>query len=188
MKHNIILAGLNIITFYLLSVFVSQQAALAQSNFLTYNNPNLGIRLMYPADWKKSDSKDIARIFGHQMGVLFSSQPENEFDMFSENLFVGGSVVENISLAEFITSAINSLQESQNMNIADSSPTTVAGIPAYTIKYFFSMPPVPVDLFGMQIWTVKDDKLYSIIFTSQSDKFSDYEPIVQRMINSLEID
>ena len=187
MKHKITLFGLILIVFYLLSVFVFQRAALA-SNFLTYDNPALGIRLLYPADWEKRDLKDIARSFGQEIGVAFNSPLENEFDMFSENLFVGGSVGENISLAEFTTSTINSLEESADIDIANSSSTTLAGIPAYTVKYFFSKPVIPVDLLVMQIWTVKNDKLYSIVFTAQSDKFDDYEPIIQRMINSLEID
>ncbi len=53
MKYNISLFGLIVIVFYLLSVFVMQQAALA-SNFLTYDNHALGIRILYPADWKKA--------------------------------------------------------------------------------------------------------------------------------------
>ena len=187
MKYNISLFGLIVIVFYLLSGFVMQQAALA-SNFLTYDNHALGIRILYPADWEKRDSKDIARSFGQQIGVTFNSPLENEFDMFSENLFVGGSVVENLSLPEFAISTIYSLEESPDIDIVNSSSTTLAGIPAYTVKYFFSKPIVPEDLLVTQIWTVKDDKLYSIVFTAQPDKFDDYEPVIQRMINSLEID
>ena len=169
------------------TIYINFRAALAL-NFLTYNNPALGIRLLYPADWEKRDSKDIERSFGQQIGVTFNSPLENEFDMFSENLFVGESVVENISLAEFTISTIYSLEESSDINIANSCSTTLAGIPAYTVTYFFSKPVIPVDLLVTQIWTVKDNKLYYIVFTAQSDKFDDYEPIIQRMINSLEID
>jgi hypothetical protein len=118
------------------TIYINFRAALAL-NFLTYDNPALGIRLLYPADWEKRDSKDIARSFGQQIGVTFNSPLENEFDMFSENLFVGESVVENISLAEFTISTIYSLEESSDINIANSSSTTLAGIPAYTVTYFF---------------------------------------------------
>jgi hypothetical protein len=187
MKYKITLFGLIVIVYYLLSAFVMQPAALA-SNFLTYDNPALGIRILYPADWEKRDLTDIAKSFGQQIGVRFNSPLENEFDMFSENLFVGESVVKNISLAEFAISTIYSLEESPDINIVNSSSTTLVGIPAYTVKYFFSKAVVPVELLVTQIWTVKDNKLYSIVFTAQSDKFDDYEPIIQRMINSLEID
>ena len=68
MKYKITLFGLIVIVFYLLSVFVMQRAALA-SNFLTYDNPALGIRILYPSDWEKRDLKDIARSFGQQIGV-----------------------------------------------------------------------------------------------------------------------
>jgi hypothetical protein len=119
-----------------LSAFVIPRAALA-SNFLTYDNPALGIRILYPADWEKRDLKDIARSFGQEIGVAFNSTLENKFDMFSENLFVGESVVENISLAEFTTSTINSLEESEDIDIANSSSTTLGGISAYTVKCFF---------------------------------------------------
>ena len=136
----------------------------------------------------KKNLTDITKSFGQQIGVRFNSPLENEFDMFSENLFVGESVVENISLAEFAISTIYSLEESPDINIVNSSFTTLVGIPAYTVKFFFSKAVVPVELLVTQIWTVKDNKLYSIVFTAQSDKFDDYEPIIQRMINSLEID
>jgi len=52
MKYKITLFGLIVIVFYLLSAFGMQRAALA-SNFLTYDNPALGIRILYPADWEK---------------------------------------------------------------------------------------------------------------------------------------
>jgi hypothetical protein len=38
-----------------------------------------------------------------------------------------------------------------------------------------------------QVWTIFDDKVYVITFTSQQASSSDYIPIVDKMINSFEV-
>ena len=34
--------------------------AVSEGNFLTYDNPSLGIKIQYPSDWKKSDANTVA--------------------------------------------------------------------------------------------------------------------------------
>jgi hypothetical protein len=39
----------------------------------------------------------------------------------------------------------------------------------------------------MQIYTIRDDKLYRIIYTGEASKFSLYLPTVEKMIDSIKI-
>jgi hypothetical protein len=76
-------------------------------------------------------------------------------------------------------------------NIIQSQATTLAGLPAHMIMRELSLSPFLVDI-GMgsnqrmlEEWTVKDGIWYHITF--KADKFQQYLPIAQQMINSFQI-
>lgn len=43
------------------------------------------------------------------------------------------------------------------------------------------------DLMMLEVWAVKDDKWYSILYITPAEKFEQYYPIAQQMINSFQI-
>ena len=57
--------------------------------------------------------------------------------------------------------------------------------PAYLLDYNTTI--VDASFRKMQLWTIFDSKVCVVTFTSQQALFSDYMPIVKKMLNSFEI-
>ena len=75
-------------------------------------------------------------------------------------------------------------QAATNFDLKESTPTVLAGIPAYKIVYSESLQQVPLQV--MQVWAIKDNKAYILTFTAELPKYSTYLPVVQKMIDSFE--
>jgi hypothetical protein len=167
------------------------------SNYLTYNNPILGIRMQYPADWSVqeyaynnsaaynvvagfySPSKTGSQI-GNVSGVSGNFIPYLDILVFTSN---------GMSLNDIVQQRINNFLNNSNFVIDnnESKPFAIKGNhPAQMLVYSVT---VGGDEFfrKIQAWTIFDDKVYVITFTSQQDLFSKYVPIVEKMINSFEI-
>jgi Bacterial Ig domain len=149
------------------------------NNFLTYENPVLGIRLQYPSNWEKIEQ---------QMGrlhVIFRSPTENSSDTFQEIL--GISIMNlpsrNISLHQIIEAHINILDMTvPALQINESSAFTLADNPAHRVVYANN-----TRFEVMESWTIKDDKVYVIVYVAEASKYSGYLPIIQRMLDSFGI-
>ena len=59
--------------------------------------------------------------------------------------------------------------------------TTLAGLPALEIMF------TNLGLKTMQIWTIKDDKVYTITYVAEEEDFQDDLQIAERLIKSFQI-
>lgn len=153
--------------------------------FLTYTDATYKISLIYPKDWEKKVGK---------MGtvVAFLSPPENASDEFRENVNI---VIEDISsqpmtLDEYTNLSLNQLDQFvQNPNILESSEDTLSGIRAYRLVYTGEMESNGnvYALKWLQVYTIKNNKVYMFTYTSAEDSYSDYLDSVEEMIDSFEI-
>ncbi len=159
-------------------------ASANSSSFLTYQNHDFGIRMQYPSNWTKQEDNLLLHTI-----AAFSLIHQNPFDFA------------NVTLAEVDLRVYNAPQNetSAKLNIGQintqgqtivgyykNSTTTLGGYPALKIiSYFFGV----VTQKEMQIWTFIPNKhvLVEIIYIAQPSKYSLYLPIVQRMIDSVEI-
>jgi hypothetical protein len=167
------------------------------SNYLTYDNPVLGIRMQYPANWSVqeyaynnsaaynvvagfySPSKTGSQL-GNISGVAGNFIPYLDILVFASN---------GTSLNDIVQERINNFLNNSDFAIDnnESKPVTIKGKhPAYMLVYTVT---VGGDEFfrKRQAWTIFDDKVYVITFTSQQSLFSTYMPIIEKMINSFEI-
>jgi photosystem II reaction center protein PsbP len=173
------------------------QSANTSSNYLTYDNPLLGIKMQYPANWSVreyaynnsaaynvvagfySPSKTGSQL-GNVSGVSGNFIPYLDIFVFASN---------GMSLNDIVQQRINNFLNNSNFAIDsnESKPFTIHGNhPAYMLVYTVT---VGADEFfrKMQAWTIFDNKMYVITFTSQQALFSNYIPIVDKMVNSFEI-
>jgi hypothetical protein len=167
------------------------------SNYLTYNNAILGIKMQYPSDWSVreysynstsprnviagfySPSKTGSQL-GNISGVSGTFVPYLDIFTFGSN----GTSLDSI-VKQKINNFLNSSQYTINNN--ESKPFRLKGNhSAYMLDYTVR---VGGDEFfrKRQAWTIFDNKVYLITFTSQDALFSNYVPIVEKMINSFEI-
>jgi hypothetical protein len=167
------------------------------SNYLTYDNPLLGIRMQYPANWSVqeyaynnsaaynvvagfySPSKTGSQL-GNMSGISGNFIPYLDILVFASN---------GMSLNDVVQERINNFLNNSNFVIDsnESKPFTLKGNhPAYRLVYTVT---VGGDEFfrKRQAWTIFDDKVYVITFTSQQALFSNYMPVVDKMTNSFEI-
>jgi hypothetical protein len=168
----------------------------------TYENSSLGISIEHPANWKPFEKTSAAT---NSNVVEFVPFVESEHDpitpFFSisiEDLVTVSQKVrdEGVSGIDFNSNNTLEILTKRNLELAKSLPdfnivelnsaSSLSGIPAYKIVYTFADPGSPLHpLFeSMNIWTVKDDKAYTISYSAPYSEFSNYFQIIQNMIDS----
>lgn len=194
-------AMLTIGTLYLVAAFsissyVHSREAMAQTleqsknsttsiNFLTYDNPIFGIKILYPSNWDKqentSSSSDNSSI---RDVVAFSPPFRNTSDIVGKLIVQVDNIldIKPITLANYANDTVSDLK--QDFRIRQSN-ATLAGNPAYKIEY--TGLEANVDLQAMMVLTIKGDSAYIISYTAEPEKYSYYIPTVQKMIDSFEI-
>jgi S1-C subfamily serine protease len=169
--------------------FVSSTAT---SDILTYQNSAYGIRIQYPANWTK-DEQDFDPNDGVTDIVVFSSPLENRLDRYSENLGISMDRLSNqdMTLEEYVTSLITDYNETlTDFNLIESNTSTTLGggdnnRPAYRLSYTDKED--DANYKTMEIGTIIGDRVYFINYVAEEEKYSNYLPNIQRMINSLQI-
>jgi hypothetical protein len=174
---------------------LSSSASNTTSNFLTYNNPILGIQIQYPSDWSVTENTYNPEAENNTIvGFFAQSKTSSELGNISG---VSGSFVpyldiyvfdsKNMSFNKIVDATVNKFRNNENFVINESKPFAVKdNHPAHILVYDAI---VGGDEFfrKMQVYVMSGDKIYLISFTSQHALFSNYIPIVQKMVSSFEI-
>ncbi len=151
------------------------------ANFLTYENSNLGIKIQYPSNWTKIEN--ITNGF-----VQFFSPKKGFMDPYTESLSIFLSNSQNMSLDQYVGYNIDSIKRVPEFKIIESSSTILAGNQAQKIVYTGKLtPPSQLDVTVMLIVAVKDNIGYIVNYSSDPEGYIDHLPIIQKMIDSLEI-
>jgi hypothetical protein len=203
-SHTSLFLFLILLASSILSLYYNCQKSMAQTinttpseniasrkttEFLTYKNSIYGFTIQYPANWEKIDfSKGIEEDDRHIV-VTFLSPSEGTLDIFREYLIiqVGDKLMFNRSLEQYVDTQVNSLRRSlSNFQIVESNTTTVAGNLAHTIVYIFK---VGEDEYKVtENWTIKDDKLYYLKYSTESENNSgNHGSTIRKMIDSFRI-
>ena len=165
------------------------------SNFLTYNNPILGIQIQYPSDWSVIENSYNPEAENNTIvGFFAQSKTSSELGNISG---VSGSFVpyldiyvfdsKKMSFDKIIDATVNKFRNNENFVINESKTSTLKGNhPAYMLVYDAL---VGGDEFfrKMQVYSMFGSKIYVLSFTSQHASFSNYLPLVQKMVSSFEI-
>jgi hypothetical protein len=155
--------------------------ALAQEQFLTYEDPELGISIQYPSNWEKLVSLNNF--------VTFTAPPETDTRIYPAALGLKVQEVssQNISLQEVTNVQISDLKKSNpDLNVLESTSTTIADNPAHKIV-FSATDNKEVERKAMQVWTVIGNKAFLITYKAEPDKFTSYLPTIERMIDSFKV-
>jgi hypothetical protein len=156
---------------------------LVEDNLLVYESPAYGIRTQYPDGWEIL----IQSTSPSSISLRFNSPPENDTDSFRENvIFEIKSIPNNTALSNYTSAALASYLESfSDFELIDLSSTnlTNTAIPAY--KLAASRTQDGLDF--IQIFAIKEDKVYTISYSSEKTRYSTYLPIIEEMINSFQV-
>jgi hypothetical protein len=156
---------------------------LSNDSVLVYESPAYGIRTQYPDGWEIV----IQNTSNSSLSLRFNSPMENDTDIYRENvIFEVNTISNNTALSNYTTAALISYLESfpdLKFNELSWTNLTNSAIPAY--KLVASHTQEGLDF--MQIFAIKEDKLYTILYTSDKTRYSTYLPIIEEMINSFEV-
>jgi eukaryotic-like serine/threonine-protein kinase len=183
--HDDLLSALLIFTLVLILIWLSfsfainQQIAIAQTqtaepSFVPYSNPTFGIKIQYPANWGRLD-----------LSFLQNDSADINFYPLDDP---SGALSVRIQVNSLLRSKSMTFDEYSNMKIdstegqmLESNSTTLAGLPAHEIVISNSV------LKTMQVWTLKDDRVFTITYQAEEEDFQNDLQVAQRMINSFGI-
>jgi hypothetical protein len=150
---------------------------------LTYESPVYGIRTQYPDGWEIL----IQNTSNSSLSLRFYSPPENDTDTYRENVILEiNTISNNTALSNFTGAALASYLESfSDFELIELTSTNLANntIPAY--KLVGSRTQEGLDF--MQIVAMKEDNVYTILYSSETTRYSTYLPIIEKMIDSFEV-
>jgi len=161
----------------------SSVQSLVDDNLIVYEGPAYGIRTQYPDGWEII----IQNTSNPLLSLGFSSPPENDTDMYRENVVLEiFTVPNNTALSNFTSAALASYLESfPDFELVELSSTNLTNnaIPAYKLVGSRTQE----GLNFMQIFAIEEDKVYAILYSSETTRYSTYLPIIEEMINSFEV-
>jgi len=155
-------------------------------NEIAYRNPQHGIFMLFPSNWTFSTSglPEYTQVAGFYAPLQNLSDP-----IPARFTITVMSYQQNVSLKDFTNMTLSSLNETQQIKISSSNPTTLAGQPGYQV-IFSTLPNMgdPISFEIMHSWTAIGNKVYVFQYSVDSSKFDTYLPTVTQILKSLRID
>ena len=155
----------------------NNSTATINPTYSTYENPVYGVKIQYPSNWQKMD---FDRHYSN------NSLPVAGFIPPSENLVIVVKKLhsQNTSLKQFVDSLIPSYKSKlYNFQLIELNPLTTPALnSAYKIEYTHSSDMLMLKT--MEVWTIEGGIAYMISYNADSSDFSNYLPIIQKMIDS----
>ena len=168
-------------------------SATSPAGFLTYSNATYGVTIQYPSNWTVDNTEfpgdPLTQIVG------FFSPFESRVDTYAERLWIAQeqqSFSGDFDLAQYaeqIVSNYNSTLTDFNLDEIDTETARLGNndSPAYRIVYTERLQPDNIDLKTLEIGTVIEDKVYIITYHAETARYDQYLPIIEEMINSIEL-
>jgi eukaryotic-like serine/threonine-protein kinase len=152
-----------------------------QEKFDPYEDPTLGLKMNYPQTWRKQKIE----IPSTKEVVTFVSPKQSDADKFQEKVTIS---IEDFSgtLEEFTNSSIqdinNNMSKFKIVKLSETSLANKAGK-----ELVFTGIVGENSLQNLQVFTLKGDKAYVIIYTAEKDSYEKFLPTAEKMMKSFEI-
>lgn len=162
--------------------------------YLLYNNRLFGIKIQYPESWtvrsynyNKGGNNTVVGFFSpskHDSHIENISGITRQYLPYFD-IFVFDS--KNTSLENVIKGRVNRILNHTYSEIIELKPYILKGnLSAYLLVYTATTGEGQLYK-KIQIYALINDKVYLSTFTSQEESFSNYLPVIKKMIDSFEI-
>lgn len=158
-----------------------QPEAMSTSLTDTFESKEYGVKIKYPGNWTATTSGLPA---GHVVEIV--SPVEGATDTYKENVSIiqGTLPSPTATLDDWLKNTIEKLKVlDPDYTLTD---TTIAGQPAKQLVVSLPNTSGGTKTRGMQVYTVKGDKVYYISYVAAATDYSRYSPTVEAMIKSFE--
>ena len=155
-------------------------------NEIAYKNPQHGIFMLFPSNWTFSTSG----LPEYNQIAAFYAPLQNLSDPIPARLTIAVmSYEQNISLKDFTNMTISSINQTGQVMISSSDPTTLAGRPGHQLV-FSTLPNIgnPISFEILHSWTIIDNKIYVFQYSAESARFNTYLPTVKHILETLTIE
>jgi hypothetical protein len=143
-------------------------------NFVPYSNPTFGIKSEYPADWGRLD---LSFLLNNSADIDFYPLDDTSGSKHIRIQVETIPLAQNMTFEQYSNARINSTEG----QILELNSTALAGLPAREIVF------TNVGLRTMQVWTVKDDRAYTISYIAPEEDFQNDLDVAKRMTESFQI-
>src|SRR4029079_11561748 len=144
-------------------------------DFLPYLNPDTGLQLEYPTNWKSVEYVD---------GVKFASPFENASDLYQDYVYIYS--VNDTNLDDLVNNQFKFIRQNYAVNELKENPvimnSTLLGNPARQVIFEYN--DGKRDIMQKFLIMTREDKSYIITYFAERSRFYEYLPIVQKMIDS----
>lgn len=158
----------------------------SSTNQLAYQNSQHGIFMLFPSNWTFSNSglpeyNQVAAFYGPLQNLSDPVPPRLTITVMNYQ--------QNVSLKDFTNMTLSSLNQTNQVKILSSGPTTLADHPGYQV-IFSTLPNIgnPVSFEIMHSWIAMGKKIYILQYSAESSKFDTYLPTIKQILQSLRID
>ena len=167
----------------------SNESVLSTVTFLPYKNSTYGVQIIYPSGWKILLDDEFYD------GIIdvteFVSYREDRLDNYTERLTVSIDTLpdKNMTLVDYfkrITAYMSdTFRDPENVDY-DLDGILLAGYPAYRLISTHSLDGVNIK--QMEIGSKVGDKIYYVVYSAEVNRYANFLPVIQEMINSLVIE
>ena len=166
---------------------------------ITYQNPTVGVKFSYPQTWNVASDPTRGGNNPSHYHEIWPPLPSGVnttvdtraigFYKDPKEPYTGDN--DTARTLDKITFNFNSTKENNSYTnftlVENFTPTTFGGMPAYEAVWSFKTIQYPTTpTYCKQIWTVKGDYLYGIIYLSGQNYYTTSLPQVDQIINSFE--
>jgi len=167
-----------LVALFLLIGCTQQETYVEPGKLIEYENSEMGIKIKYPENWLKQENTN---------NIKFTASENAIFGITATSYMPGPDALKRYRDNELSTTKMIS----KNLKIIESTETTLTGLPAYKIIHTAKFEPIPFimseNVQEMVIFTIKNNKLYKIRFTTTPEDYEKYKKTIEEMIESFEI-
>ena len=147
-----------------------------------YRNAKYAIEMKYPFDWRVYESvgseTEIAKFFP-QNSQSYLIAPEVKIRATPSN----GTILD-----KHTTNAVYQITQLPQAKIIDSRPIKFSEGDGHKVVYTAANPDNNIEEKYLEIWTIKGDRIYTVIYKAESDLYDDFIDLVEdEMLESLKI-
>jgi hypothetical protein len=178
---------------------VINQGVLAQVQQQVYKDPQGKFTIQYPSTWEVAPRDSSFPYYGTAMAIAFKPSSEDngplshslfsitltdiEKSLDKTTLQVKPKSLDQIAsdFVEFLMTPSSVLGDLK-VEVLKNNATTIGGFPARQIQYL----PHSIGTFDMQAYVIKNDKLYTLRFSTPELKVQETLPTAQNMLKSFQ--